>query len=108
MLNLNYPYEDLDGMHWPDTFVGSEEFYCFNFADYINQENNVIVNCTWVLPKGITGSDDGITDIEAFIKLVPTHIGTFEIRCQLRMTETTPQSTVYEETRVLKMFLKVT
>lgn len=67
-------------IYWPDTCVGSELYYGFNWATWLTNEGDTFVSMTWdSLPTGLTTTDDYDADNESFIKIVAGTAGGYEI-----------------------------
>lgn len=55
----NFFYEEPDGIHFPDTFRGSEEVYEVDFTRFLRDESAVLLNVMW--------------DVDARLGLVDTY-----------------------------------
>lgn len=108
MLHLGYSYTDLDGEHWPDVSLGSKEFYCIEFAEKLSKENDTLVEIEWVIPEGVIATEDFHSGSEAYVNLAPQKRGTFEILCNISLTETALNGKSYAQIIAKKMMLKVT
>lgn len=107
MNHRDYAYEDVDGKHFPDCFLGSAEYYSIDFQEWLSQENETLVEVEWELPAEVVGSDDFNSETEAFVRLAPQTRGTHEIRCKLSFTEDGLNGTPHTQQKMAVMMLKV-
>ena len=100
----NYVYEDLDGTHWPDAVVNTEEYYAIDVNNYLNSENDSITQVSWVVssPEHCTVLDQGSSDTVAFIKLKPIRVGIYKITLIMNTKERNTTQGIRK-----KMLLKV-
>lgn len=98
----HYPYKDIDGNHFPDAALGSAEYYCINFGDWIREENDELVTAEWIVPDQLDNLDNYVASREAYIKLGTKIRGSFRVELKL-----TTQENGNEQTRVVPMILRV-
>ena len=72
---------------WPDTFVGSEEYYGIDCGPYLDLEKDTLVNVIWIVPAELEELDTGIIDNIAVIKLKGTVKGTSTITFELNSVD---------------------
>ena len=98
----DFPYPDIDGMHWPDTYLNNEEYYAIDYSDWAAEENDAIVGVTWTLPSELSGSDSHETGGKAYIKIKANARGYFRVVCELTSEEASKQ-----QKKIIEMVLKV-
>lgn len=97
-----FGYTEIDGNHWPDADAGDDLYYSLNFECYLESEQETISDIEWMLPEGVTSSDDSIVGVSGLIKLATPYPGIFTIKCKL-----TTMDTGREQSQVIPMKLKV-
>lgn len=45
----NYPYEEDDGMHFPDGYVGDVRVYELDFSKFLEEEKGELVTASWTV-----------------------------------------------------------
>lgn len=98
----SFPYPDIDGMHWPDTYLNNAEYYAVDYSDWASKENDSVLSVTWSLPIGLIGSDSHEAGGKAFIKIKAEARGSFRVVCTLTAEESGKQ-----QTKIVEMILKV-
>tara|TARA_Y100001963_G_scaffold128140_1_gene182149 strand:- start:3000 stop:3326 length:327 start_codon:yes stop_codon:yes gene_type:complete len=107
MNHKTYAYTGMDGNHFPDCYLGSEEFYSIDFSDFLNIENETLVEVEWIIPEYVNASEDFHSGTEAYVKLSPQKRGTHTIKCKISLTETDINGIVRDQQKLVVMQLKV-
>ena len=96
-------YEEDGKLYWPDTLVGSELDYGFNWSDWLTNENDTFVSMTWDdLPTGLTSSFDGDSNDVSLINLVAGTAGEYCISGIMLSVESG-----HNQSLPVQMYLKV-
>ncbi len=99
----NYFYEDFDGTHFPDAYVGSVEWHHLDFSECLNETPMTTLDkAYWYLGRGITSFGQKITGHVASTKLALLHPGSYEITCKAYVSNEHGQQTL-----VRKLIVKV-
>lgn len=98
----NFPYEDIDGKHWPDAAYGSAEYYSVDLYQYLSQENDSMTEVLWEIPATLTGSDAFEDETTAYIKIAANNRGSHRITFKLKSVEAGK-----EQLTVIPIILKV-
>ena len=81
-------YKDCRGdCHWPQTNIGSAKFYGVDWGEYLAHENDTITAENWIVPGGLTGSDESQVMNQARIKLAANTVGEYEVSCKINTVE---------------------
>ena len=102
MIPKNYPYLATDGNHFPDAALGSSQYYCINYLQWLTEEGDTLVGVEWELPEGLTGEDAHEAAGEAFIKLTPEFRRSYRVTCKV-----TTQENGKEQINTVTVILKV-
>jgi hypothetical protein len=86
--------------HWPDAFVGSDEFYAIDWTNALLSNGDSITGTPfWNIPVGLAGSDKSVVFNKTQIKLSADAIGKHKVTCTI--------NTVKSQVLVQKINLKV-
>ena len=72
---------------WPDSYLGSEEYYSIDCGPYLEKENDTLVSVEWLIPPELSSTDNFILNNEAFILLSADTIGSHVLKFKLFSTE---------------------
>ena len=72
---------------WPDTYLGSSEYYAVDCNPYLTNEGDTLDNVDWVVPIGLTEEDRLDFEGFAYIKLKGDVAGTHTILFKLNSSE---------------------
>lgn len=97
-----YAYKDIDGNHWPDANAGDDMYYSINYAQWASTEGDTFVSVNWVLPDGVTSTDDFQEYGQVIIKLATPNPGVYKIICELVTEEDSKQ-----QSNTIPMLIKV-
>ncbi len=79
---------DDDGYaRWPDTYVGSEEYYAIDCGPYLTNENDTLDSVTWTLPTGLTQLDAQAVNNIAHVKIRTDSVGFYTVQFELNSIE---------------------
>ena len=82
------PYQDSDGIHWPDASHLSEQYYGILITRFLASENDTLVDVDWTVPAGLTEMDADEVGDELRIKLSADTVGVnYEIVCTFNTIE---------------------
>lgn len=98
----DFPYTAIDGNHWPDAYLGNDEYYAIDYSEWASEENDTVTSVTWNVPEGLHGDDSHEAGGKAFIKLRADKRGSFKVVCTLTAMEDGKQ-----QKKVIEMILKV-
>ena len=100
----DYTYVDTDGVHWPDTTVGSDRYYAIDVGCFLDNENETLTSVSWGIPSKIVSSDDYIEGGDtAVVKLKTDIAGVYTIACSIDTEEGGRPSTTVINT-ILKVY----
>ena len=102
MMTRKFNYNDVDGNHWPDADVGDDLYYSVDFSCWLDQEFDVLLEAVWLIPDGLTSTDEYTQDKSAVIKLKSLRRGSFKCVCTLKS-----QNFDKIQSNVIPMILKV-
>lgn len=104
-MQRKFGYSEIDGNHWPDADVGDDLYYSIDFNCWLETEAEASSTVEWIIPEGITSSDQYVEAETAFIQLATNKRGTFKIIC--KVTSVDSGDTGKEQTNTVPMMLKV-
>ncbi len=102
MIPKKYPYKAIDGDHWPDSDLGDDLFYGIDLNPWLNNEEDTLSSVSWDIPKGLSSTEDIVTNNTANIKISSDTIGSFTIKCTIETIES-----LHTQINVIPMILKV-
>lgn len=89
MYSKSFFYRDFDGVHYPDSQVGTKYIYGVDFRNYLNQQEGTLVSIDWNLEEGLEDHDEfmhpSIDDI-ALINLKTPYPGSYTVTCVMTYT----------------------
>lgn len=72
---------------WPCTYQGTEKYFGINLAPFLAQEAETLTGVDWIVPNGLELLDERIEDDVAYIKLLCTYAGDYNIPFTVYSTE---------------------
>jgi len=99
---MNYnTTNDKGTFRWPDSYLGSEEYYSIDCSYYLEAENDLLVAVEWTVPPELTSMDEVVVGSEAFIKLSADTVGNHIIKFKLDSTESGKDQIVQERVKLV-------
>ncbi len=97
-----YIYTDIEGVHWPDTHLGANEYYSIDFSSWLTNEGDELDSVSWEIPSDISSSDDFLSGDIAHVKISADTRGIHKIVCTMTSSDVSRS-----QTNIVPMYLKV-
>ena len=101
-----FPYQEIDGDHFPDATLGSDVFYHLDLSRWLDGSKDLNIQVEWNIPEGIISNDSYSHGLIASVKLCTLTTGFFDITCNVKSDRVINLDSHSEE-RTIKTILRV-